>query len=172
MTANMRLGIRLGLYLAPLGILLALPTFIVTVRIHSVADGPSYWLYWVQNLLPLVFLALIGGLARRRGYGSASTGLWAGIAYGLAAGASLYAVAALSPAKVRLATGVWKALLGRGYLATPTRHRAVVGSIVHPSALAYIANTALEFAIVGLLAALVGGLFLRRPKNQPEAAEH
>jgi hypothetical protein len=170
MTDNMRLGIRLGLYLAPLGILLALPTFIATVRIHSMADGPAYWLYWVQNLLPLALLALVGGLARRRGYGSASTGLWAGITYGLVAGASLYGAAALTPDRSRLANEVWRALLLRGYVGTPARHHAVVASVMHPNAPAYIANTALEFALVGLLAALGGGLLLRGPKQQPEAA--
>lgn len=161
MTENMRLGIRLGLYLTPVAILLALPLFSLSVRLSSIVGGPGYWIYWVQNLPPLLLLALVGGLARRRGYGAASTGLWAGIVYGLLAGAARFAVEALAPHKAALANAVWNAYLARGYAGTPESHRIVSASVLHPNVLAFMSKSGLEFALVGLVAAFVGGLFTK-----------
>jgi|SRR5579875_1837077 len=161
MTENMRLGIRLGLFLAPLALLLALPLFSFDVRLSSIVEGPGYWIYWVQNLPPLLALALIGGLAARRGYGPASTGLWAGIAYGFVAGFFHYGVEALASRKRALAEAAWNAYLARGYSGDPASRRVLTASILHPNPLAFISKTGLEFALVGLAAGLVGGWLMR-----------
>jgi hypothetical protein len=171
MTDNMRLGIRLGLYLTPVAILLALPTLSFSIRVASIVNGAGYWVYWVQNLIPLFLLALIGGLARRRGYGPGTTGLWAGIVYGLIAGACLCGVAVLAPRKPALADAVWNAYLARGYIGTPAAHNAVRTSVLHPSVLAFVSRTAFEFAIVGLIAAFIGGLFVKGAGVSPPPSD-
>lgn len=162
MTDNMKLGVRFGLLLSIVGILLALPSLSASVRIHSTVSGGGFWLYWVQNLIPLVLFALVGGLARRRGFGSASTGLWTGITYGLIAGGAAYVVALLAPDKARLAQSIWNAYLARGYIVQASTHHAVLTPILHPDPLAFIPSTALEMAAVGLVAGFFGGFLVRQ----------
>ena len=161
MTDSMRIGIRFGLFLGIVGVLLALPTLSGAVRVEEAVSGGGTWFEIVANLVPLLLFALLGGLAKRRGLSGGSAGLWAGIAYGLVYGTALYGIAELFGNKQALAQRVWNAYLSRGYPAIPGAERQVTAPILHPDPLALIVGTALELALVGLVAGFVGALLTR-----------
>jgi len=164
-------GIRLGMYSGLIGVVLALPTLSESYRIWTALAGPGAWPVVVENAVPAVLFALIGGLAARRGLSPSVVGSVSGLVYGLLQGTALYLIAALTMDKAALAARLWHAWVAAGRTASAAVRTLVQAPVLHPNPTAYIAGDSVQMAVVGLVAAVVGAALVRRaPKAPPDQA--
>lgn len=167
MAEHGKFGVRLGLLLSVVGVLLALPTLFPGYRLYVARLGPTAWPLVLINVLPLALFLLVGGLAVRRGFSPTRTTLWAALIYGTIQGLALYLFALWTPDKGVLARQLWS--LYHSTHPYPVAHAEtyVTSAVLHPSFLAYVATNALQMAVMGILMGFLGGLFTRRPVEKP-----
>lgn len=167
MAEHGKFGVRIGLLISLLGVLLAVPTLFPAYRLYVARLGPTAWPIVLINVLPLVLFLLVGGLAVRRGFSPTRTALWAGLIYGGIQGFALYFFAIATPHKAALANQLWT--LYHTTHPYPVAHAKtyVTAAVLHPSFLAYVTTNALQMALMGIVMGFLGGLFTRHPAEKP-----
>ncbi|MCL8207393.1 MAG: hypothetical protein K6V97_04885 [Actinomycetia bacterium] len=162
MRRELRVAIKLGLYAGLVGVLFALPTLSGAYRVWSALAGPTAWPEIVENAVPAVLFAAIGGLAARRNLSPSVLGFVVGLMYGGMQGLALYLIAAATPYKTALADRLWQAWVAAGRPASLTARTLVEAPILHPSPTAYIGGDMVQMAVVGVIAGIIGAALVRR----------
>lgn len=161
MNPSVKYGIKTGLMIGWISIILAIPFYYKGFMLMIIKGGASSWPLDVENIIPLILLMIVANFARVRGYRAALVAAVSGIIYGIVSAISQWLVALIRPDKAYLMSQVSLAYKKTGHPLSAKTYAALHTSMFHPPLISPIIFTAIQMAVFGLALGWLSGRFNR-----------